>query len=86
MDRERKNKMKINIAKYPVYLRHDLEVLIEAEEEEKKTGKKCYHLDCLGDELYNSIGAAYREGKISKEEAKYLHKRYLGMDVVFDDV
>ena len=83
MDRERKNKMKIDIAKYPVYLRHDLEALIDAEEEEKKTGKKCYYLDCLGDELYNSIGAAYREGKISKEEAKYLHKRYLGMDVTF---
>lgn len=74
--------MEIDIEKYPVYLKHDLLELIKAEEEEK-AGKKCYHLDCLGDELYNSIGAAYREGKISKEEAKYLHKRYLGMDVTF---
>ena len=78
-------KMEIDISKYPAYLRHDLEALIKAEEEERKTGKKCYHMDCLRDELYNSLGA-YREGKISKEEAIYLHKRYLGMDVTLDDV
>ena len=78
--------MEIDIAKYPSYLRHDLEALINAEEEEKKTGKKCYHKDCLEDELYNSVGAAYREGKIGKEEARYLHERFLGMDVSLDDV
>lgn len=78
--------MEIEIAKYPCYLRHDLEELIKAEEKEKETGSKCYHMDCLENELYNSIGAAYREGKIGKEEAIYLHKRYLGMDVTLDDV
>ena len=74
--------MEIDFEKYPSYLRHDLLELMKAEEEEK-AGRKCYHMDCLEDELYNSIGAACREGKISKEEAKYLHKRYLGMDVTF---
>ena len=78
--------MEIDIAKYPSYLRHDLESLIKAEEDERATGRKCYHMDCLEDELYNSIGSAYREGKISKEEAKYLHMRYLGMEVTLDDV
>ena len=77
--------MKIDIEKYPSYLRHDLTELIKAEEEEAKTGQKCWHMDCLQDELYNSIGAAYREKKISKEEAKYLLERYLGMDVSLED-
>jgi len=75
--------MEIDIAKYLYYLRHDLEALINAEEDEKVTGRKCYHIDCLENELYNSIGAAYREGKIGKEEAIYLHKHFLGMDVTF---
>ena len=83
MGKEREIKMKIDIEKYPSYLRHDLEALIKAEEEEKATGRKCYHIDCLENELYNSIGAAYREGKIGKEEAIYLHKHFLGMDVTF---
>ena len=74
--------MEIDFEKYPSYLRHDLLELMKAEEEEK-AGRKCYHMDCLEDELYNSIGSAYRERKISKEEAIYLHKRYLGMDVTF---
>ena len=43
-------------------------------------------MDCLENELYNSLGAAYREGKIGKEESIYLHKRYLGMDVTLDNV
>ena len=77
--------MEIDIEKYPVYLKHDLLELIKAEEEEK-AGRKCYHMDLLENELYNSIGSAYREGKISKEEAIYLHKRYLGMDVTLDNV
>ena len=76
--------MEIDIEKYPSYLKHDLLELIKAEEEEK-AGRKCYHIDCLENELYNSIGSAFREGKISKEEAIYLHKRYLGMDVTLDD-
>ena len=83
MGKEREIKMEIDISKYPSYLRHDLESLIKAEEEEKATGRKCYHIDCLENELYNSIGAAYREGKIGKEEAIYLHERFLGMDVTF---
>ena len=77
--------MEIDIEKYPVYLKHDLLELIKAEEEEK-AGRKCYHMDCLENELYSSIGSAYREGKISKEEAIYLHKRFLGMDVMLDNV
>ena len=71
--------MEIDISKYPAYLKHDLEELIE-------TGETCYHMDCLENELYNSLGAAYREGKIGKEESIYLHKRYLGMDVTLDNV
>ena len=76
--------MEIDIEKYPYYLKHDLTELIKAEEEEKQ-GKKCYHLDCLQDELYNSLGSAYREKVITKEEALHLYKRYLGMDVSLDD-
>ncbi len=72
--------MKIDIENYPYYLKHDLEELIKAEEEEKQ-GMKCYHIDCLQDELYSSLGAAYRERKISKEEAQYLYKRFLGMEL-----
>ena len=77
--------MEIDIEKYPSYLKHDLLELIK-EAEEEKAGRKCYHMDCLENELYNSIGSAYREGKISKEEAIYLHSRYLGMDVTLDNV
>ena len=78
--------MEIDISKYPAYLKHDLEELINAEKMEKETGETCYHMDCLENELYNSLGAAFREGKISKEVAIYLHKRYLGMDVTLDNV
>lgn len=37
--------MKIDIEKYPSYLRHDLTKLIKAEEEEMATGRKCWHMD-----------------------------------------
>ena len=84
--RRRKRKNEDFIEKYPNYLKHDLTELIKAEEEEAVTGQTCWHMDCLLDELYNSIGAAYREKKISKEEAKYLYKRYLGMNVSLEDV
>ncbi len=70
--------MKIDIEKYPYYLKHDIEELIRAEDEMKQ-GKECYHIDCLQDELYASIGSAYRENVISKDEAQYLYEKYLGM-------
>ena len=60
--------MEIDISKYPAYLKHDLEELINAEKMEKETGETCYHMDCLENELYNSLGAAYREGKIGKDK------------------
>ena len=77
--------MEIDIEKYPYYLKHDLKALIKAEEGEAR-GEKCWHIDCLQDELYNSIGCAYRERIISKEEAIYLHERFLGMEVTLEDV
>lgn len=76
--------MKIDIEKYPHYLRHDIEEIIKAEGKESATGEKCYHMDCLQDELYSSLGSAYREKVIGKEEAQYLYKRYLGIDVVLE--
>ena len=75
--------MKIDIEKYPYYLRHDIEEIIKAEEEVQQ-GKECYHLDCLRDELYSSLGSAYRDKVISKEEAQYLFMRYVGMDVTLE--
>ena len=75
--------MKIDIEKYPYYLRHDIEAIIKAEEELQQ-GKECYHMDCLQNELYSSLGSAYREKVIGKEEAQYLYKRYLGMDVTLE--
>lgn len=79
MKTDNKN-LKIDIEKFPLYLKNDIEKLMEAEEKERN-GERCWHIDCLQNELYCSLGCAFREGKISKEEAVYLHKKFLGIEV-----
>ena len=73
------DKVTVDITSFPYFLRHDIEALVEAAQEERATGKACLHMDCLQDELYGSINAAYREGKITKDAAEYLRKVYLGI-------
>ena len=72
--------MKIDESMLPVFVRHDIDALLEAEEQEKATGQKCLHMDCLLDEVYGSVNAAYWDGMISKGVAEYLRKKYLGID------
>ena len=58
----------------PPYLINDIEALKEGE----KTNSSV--LDCLYDELYGSINAAYHGHVISKEQATYLRAKYLGIE------
>lgn len=58
----------------PPYLREDIEHL--------KAGiaENCSFLDCLYDEVIGSINSAFWDDEISKEQAQYLRKKYLGED------
>lgn len=56
----------------PPYLEHDIKALIKGEKE------NCHYLDCLQDEVYGSINAAYYGNQITEEQADYLRKKYLG--------
>lgn len=69
-----------NDAILPGFLRRDIDALLEAEKLEKLTGKKCLHMDCLLDEVYGSINAAYWDKLIDKETAECLRKKYLGLE------
>lgn len=55
----------------PPYLKEDIENLIE--------GRKTNHfaLDGLYNEVQSSINIAFYDGRIDKEQANYLRKKYL---------
>lgn len=57
----------------PPYLEHDLKELRKWEKENVD------FLDCLQDEVYGSINAAYHGNQITEEQARYLRKKYLGI-------
>ena len=75
-----------NDAILPGFLQRDIDALLEAELQEKETGKKCLHMDCLLDEVYGSVNAAYWDNLIDKETAEYLRKKYLGLDEPLQDI
>ena len=80
------DKVTVDITAFPYFLRHDIEELVKAEQEERATGKACLYMDCLRDELYVSINEAYRERIISKDVAEQLREIYLGISVPLQDI
>ena len=80
------DKVTVDITSYPYYLKHDIEEIMKAAQEEKATGKACLHMDCLQNELYSSIKAAYREGIISKDVAEHLRKIYLDINEPLQEI
>ena len=71
---------KIDENTLPAFLKHDIDAYLSAVKTEKETGKKCWHMDCLLDEVYGSVNAAYWDGLIDKDVAEYLREKYLGID------
>lgn len=63
-----KNYLEIDL---PESLKHAIQEYTKGEEE------KVSHLDCLWGELYGSINACQWGGRITKEQADYLRKKYL---------
>ena len=59
----------------PEYLKSDIDVFVQGEKEESSL------MDCYWGELYGSINMALYDCEISDEEAKYLRKKYLGLEV-----
>lgn len=55
----------------PESLQHSLDEYIQGEKEQVS------HMDCLWGELYGSINACQWGGRITKEHADYLRKKYL---------
>lgn len=55
----------------PESLKHSLDEYIQGEREQVS------HMDCLWGELYGSINACQWGGRITKEQADYLRKKYL---------
>lgn len=55
----------------PESLQHSLDEFIQGEKEQVS------HMDCLWGELYGSINACQWGGRITKEQADYLRKKYL---------
>ena len=55
----------------PESLQHSLDEFIQGEKEQVS------HMDCLWGELYGSINACQWDGRITKEQADYLRKKYL---------
>ncbi len=58
----------------PESLRKALDEYIQGEKEQVS------HMDCLWGELYGSINACQWGGRITKEQADYLRKKYLFVD------
>lgn len=56
----------------PEYLKHDIDEYLKY-----KDDKTCLVIDCLRDELYDSINCAEVDHEITKEFADYLRKKYL---------
>lgn len=55
----------------PESLQHSLDEYIQGEKDQVS------HMDCLWGELYGSINACQWGGRITKEQADYLRKKYL---------
>ncbi len=60
--------------KLPESLKKALDEYIQGEKEQVS------HMDCLWGELYGSINACQWGGRITKEQADYLRKKYLFVD------
>lgn len=58
----------------PESLKKALDEYIQGEKEQ------VFHMDCLWGELYGSINACQWGGRITKEQADYLRKKYLFAD------
>ncbi len=58
----------------PKFLQNDIDALIEGQR------KQVLYVDCLKDEVYGSINAAYYDGTITEEQLIYLRKKYLGFE------
>jgi hypothetical protein len=59
----------------PEYVKRDIDALKEGIQNGSTV------LDCLWCELYGSINTAYWDREISFEDAAYLRKKYLGLEV-----
>lgn len=79
MDKAGKPKNKTYLEKgLPESLQKALDEYIQGEKEEVS------HMDCLWGELYGSINACQWDGRITKEQAEYLRKKYLFTDMEAD--
>ena len=67
-----KSYLEVNL---PGYLQHDIDALVEGEND-----PDCLHVDCLEDEVYGSINLVLYGHEINDEQARYLRKKYLGME------
>ncbi|MBQ9991444.1 MAG: helix-turn-helix domain-containing protein [Lachnospiraceae bacterium] len=79
MDKAGKPKNKTYLEKgLPESLQKAVDEYIQGEKEEVS------HMDCLLGELYGSINACQWDGRITKEQAEYLRKKYLFTDMEAD--
>lgn len=58
----------------PVYLKKDIEALVEGYENHSTL------LDCLYCEVQGSINSAFWDNEITADEASYLRKKYLRLE------
>lgn len=68
----------------PAFLLHDIKAYGNAAA--KETDEKCYHIDCLSDEIYGSINAACWDGLITKEGDEHLREKFLGIEDISQDI
>ena len=74
MNKEERTYEDIMELSLPPYLINDIEALKEG----IKNGSSV--LDCLYDEVYGSINAAYHDREITNEQAVHLRKKFLGLE------
>lgn len=70
---QRNEKMNLFERTLPTYLQNDIAAL------EEGIRKNSTLIDCLWSEVYGSINSAFYDNEISKEQADYLRKKYLGL-------
>lgn len=71
MSEEEKNRLEFPL---PQYLKNDIVALIDG----LKT--KSTLLDCLFGEVQGSINSAFYDNEITREQAEYLRREYLGIE------
>ncbi|MEG0357175.1 MAG: hypothetical protein RR504_00920 [Christensenellaceae bacterium] len=71
MSEEEKNRLEFSL---PQYLKNDIAALIDG----LKT--KSTLLDCLFGEVQGSINSAFYDNEITREQAEYLRREYLGIE------